>query len=196
MNPTGWLAMGGTMALLLTASMATTTFASGASSGAPGPCVSIFVPAPNGAFSFNVGGDVTLKANVSNCSSDTLASQLVVTFETIGGGFWCAYPESAGSPANFSMLPGTTRSVACTEAASINGSFAGFRADARVYANCTSFSTHGGVAVRNFGGSLVSASQGFSSSTGATSAGSCAVIATSNTYTVLSAINPNGVPRK
>jgi hypothetical protein len=86
--------------------------------------------------------------------------------------------------------------VACTENASINGSFAGFPAEARVYANCASFSTHGGIAVRNFGGSLVSASQRFSSSTGATSAGSCAVIATSNTYAVLSAINPNGGQRK
>ena len=139
-------------------------------------------------FTFNVGGDVTLKANVTSCSSDT-TSQLVVTFETVsGGGFWCVYPESAGNPATFSLSPGATKSVACTENAGINGAFAGLPADARVYDNCQSFSTHNGMSVRNLDGTSVFAAD--------SNAGSCTVIATSEQYTVVSGINPNGIPRK
>src|SRR5947209_119113 len=120
-HPFTWLLLGGTMALLLAVSMRTAAFASGGtpSGGTPGPCVTINVP--SAVFTFNVGGDVTLKANVNNCSSDTAAPQLIVTFQTIGGGYWCVYPNSAGNPANFTLAPGDTKSVSCTGNAAING---------------------------------------------------------------------------
>jgi hypothetical protein len=185
------LVMAASMALLLAASMPAAATASGGtpSGGTPGACLTITVE--SSVFTYNVGGDVTLKANVVNCSSDTTASQLIVTFQTIGGGYWCVYPNSGGNPANFSMSPGSTKSVACTGNAAINGSFASFPAVAQVFAGCQSFSAqHGGAAIFNLDGSrFLPPDQGFTNS-------SCALVATSNTYTVVSNINPNGVPRK
>src|SRR5436309_2004581 len=136
-----WLAMGASTVLLLAVSMPAAALASGGtpSGGTPGPCLTIAVS--SAVFTFNVGGDVTLKANVVNCSSDTTAPQLIVTFQTIGGGYWCVYPNSAGNPPNFSLRPGDTKSLSCTENAAINGSFAGLPAYAQVFANCQSFST-------------------------------------------------------
>jgi hypothetical protein len=190
-NPATWLSIAWSLALLLAVSLPAAAFASGGSSGGgtPGPCLTINVPSST--FTFNVGGDVTLKADILNCSSDTTASQLIVTFQTIGGGYWCVYPESAGNPPNFSVSPGNTKSLSCTGNAAINGSFAGFPAVAQVYANCQSFSTQkqGAVILNLDGTRFLPPDQGFSNS-------SCALVATSNTYTVVSGINQNGVPRK
>ena len=186
-----WLAMAGSIAMLLALSLPAAAVASGGtpSGGTPGPCVTISVD--SAVFTFNVGGDVTLKANLANCSSDTTAPQLIVTFQTIGGGYWCVYPESSGNPANFSLSPGNTKSISCTGNAAINGAFAGFPAVAQVFSNCQSLSTqHGGAVILNLDGSrFLPPDQGFTNS-------SCALSATSNTYTVVSGINPNGVPRK
>lgn len=187
---TTWLSIGASMALLV-ALLPAAALASGGTSGGgtPGPCLTINVPSAS--FTFNVGGDVTLKANVTNCSSDTTAQQLIVTFQTIGGGYWCVYPNSGGNPPNFPLSPGSTKGVSCTGNAAINGSFAGFPADAQVFANCQSFSTqHGGAVIVNLDGSrFLPPDQGFTNS-------SCTLVATSNTYTVVSGINPNGTPRK
>ncbi len=192
-----WLAVAGFMLLGASALLSYTpaAIASGGSQsgGTPGSCLTINVP--SSVFTYNVGGDVTLKADLTNCSSDTSAPQLIVVFRAVyGGGYSCVYPESAGNPANFTILPGSSKSISCTANGALNAVNNGLPAEAQVYANCMSLSTQkGGAEVTNLDGSRfildLQPTQGITNS-------SCTLMATSNLYTVVSGINPNGIPRK